>query len=143
MPGRRVSLNLTMRPPIPAMPRPSIADPFLPNKIKDGRYEDIRECIGCNVCVSRWEKGGPPIWCTQNTTAGEEYRRGWHPESFVPTRNPQPAAMVGAGPAGLECAMVLGKRGYETVQLVDAGSAVGGHLNWVTKLPGFGTWKRV
>ena len=49
----------------------------------------------------------------------------------------------GAGPAGLECAMVLGKRGYETVQLVDAQPAVGGHLNWVTQLPGFGTWKRV
>lgn len=32
--------------------RSSIADPFLPNKIKEGRYEDIRECIGCNICVT-------------------------------------------------------------------------------------------
>lgn len=126
------------------MARPSIADPFLPRKIEEGRYEDIRECIGCNICVSRWEKGGPPIWCTQNTTAGEEYRRGWHPEFFPKTNNPEPSIMVvGAGPAGLECAMVLGKRGYETVQLVDAADSVGGHLNWVSKLPGFGTWKRV
>lgn len=126
------------------MARPSIADPYLPRKIEEGRYEDIRECIGCNVCVSRWEKGGPPIWCTQNTTAGEEYRRGWHPEIFIPTSNPEPAVLVvGAGPAGLECAMVLGKRGYETVQIVDAQPTIGGHLNWVTKLPGFGTWKRV
>lgn len=124
--------------------RPSIADPFLPRKIEEGRYEDIRECIGCNVCVSRWEKGGPPIWCTQNTTAGEEYRRGWHPEIFIPTLNPEPAIMiVGAGPAGLECAMTLGKRKYEIVQLVDAQSAVGGHLNWVTNIPGFSAWKRV
>lgn len=126
------------------MARPSIADPFLPRKIEEGRYEDIRECIGCNICVSRWEKGGPPIWCTQNTTAGEEYRRDWHPEKFTPTKTPEPAIMVvGAGPAGLECAMVLGKRGYETVQLVDAQDRVGGHLNWVAKLPGFGTWQRV
>ena len=62
--------------------RPSIADPFLPKKIEEGRFDDIRECIGCNVCVSRWEMGGPPIWCTQNATTGEEYRRGWHPEKF-------------------------------------------------------------
>lgn len=126
------------------MARPSIADPFLPRKIEEGRYEDIRECIGCNVCVSRWEKGGPPIWCTQNTTAGEEYRRGWHPEKFNPTAKPEKSILViGAGPAGLECAMVLGKRGYETVQLVDAQDRVGGHINWVSKLPGFGAWQRV
>ncbi len=126
------------------MARPSIADPFIPKKIEEGRYEDIRECIGCNVCVSRWEKGGPPIWCTQNTTAGEEYRRGWHPERFSKSSKPEKSILViGAGPAGLECAMVLGKRGYETVQLVDAQDKVGGHVNWVAKLPGFGAWQRV
>jgi dimethylamine/trimethylamine dehydrogenase len=38
--------------------RPSIADPFLPKKIEEGRPGDIRECIACNVCVSRWELGG-------------------------------------------------------------------------------------
>lgn len=124
--------------------RPSIADPFLPKKIEEGRYEDIRECIGCNICVSRWEKGGPPIWCTQNPTSGEEYRRGWHPEIYVPTTDPGPSILVvGAGPAGLECAMTLGRRGYETVHLVDAAPAVGGHLSWVSTLPGFGTWRRV
>lgn len=124
--------------------RPSIADPFLPKKIEEGRYEDVRECIGCNVCVSRWEKGGPPIWCTQNPTAGEEYRRGWHPEIYVPTKNAEPPIIVlGAGPAGLECAMTLGLRGYETVHLIEAESEIGGHLRWVSKLPNFGTWKRV
>ena len=50
--------------------RPSIADPFLPQKIDEGRLDDIRECIGCNVCISRWEIGGPPLICTQNATAG-------------------------------------------------------------------------
>ncbi|MDP7453881.1 MAG: hypothetical protein QGE95_16750, partial [Arenicellales bacterium] len=65
--------------------RPSIADPFLPNKIDEGRVGDIRECIGCNVCISRWEIGGPPMICTQNATANEEYRRGWHPEIFSKT----------------------------------------------------------
>lgn len=124
--------------------RPSIADPFLPKKIEEGLYNDIRECIGCNICVSRWEKGGPPIWCTQNPTSGEEYRRGWHPEKYVPTDNPDlPIVVVGAGPAGLECAMTLGLRGYNTVHLIEAEAEIGGHLRWVSKLPGFGAWKRV
>ena len=61
--------------------RPSISDPFLPRKIEEGRYDEIRECIGCNACYSRsiW---GRHLGCTQNATAGEEHRRGWHPERF-------------------------------------------------------------
>lgn len=124
--------------------RPSIADPFLPSKIEEGRLDDIRECIGCNVCISRWEIGGPPIWCTQNATSGEEYRRGWHPERFSIAANADNDVLVlGAGPAGMECAMVLGKRGMRRVHLVDAETEVGGHLRWVTQMPGFGSWGRV
>src|SRR5690606_2820396 len=59
--------------------RPSIADPFLPRKIEEGRPEDIRECIGCNICIS-FNGMGAPMRCTQNPTVGEEWRRGWHPE---------------------------------------------------------------
>ena len=58
--------------------RPSISDPFLPSKVEEGLYGEIRECIGCNVCVMKAEWGSH-IGCTQNATAGEEYRRGWHP----------------------------------------------------------------
>ena len=63
--------------------RPSIADPFLPNKINEGREHEIRECIGCNICISSWHDG-VPVRCTQNPTAGEEWRRDWHPERFAP-----------------------------------------------------------
>ena len=63
--------------------RPSIADPFLPKKIEEGRLEDIRECIGCNMCYSGDGKG-VPIRCTQNPTIGEEWRRRWHPEKIAP-----------------------------------------------------------
>ena len=101
--------------------RPSISDPFLPKKIEEGRLDDIRECIGCNQCISRWEIGGPPMVCTQNATAGEEYRRGWHPERFHPAANRDKGVLVvGAGPAGMECAMVLGKREMSAVHLVEA-----------------------
>jgi dimethylamine/trimethylamine dehydrogenase len=124
--------------------RPSIADPFLPAKIKEGRLDDIRECIGCNVCISRWEIGGPPLVCTQNATSGEEYRRGWHPEKFTQAANADNDVLViGAGPAGMECAMVLGKRGMRRVHLVDSASELGGHMRWVPKLPGLGEWGRV
>lgn len=124
--------------------RPSIADPFLPKKIEEGRFEDIRECIGCNVCVSRWEMGGPPIWCTQNPTSGEEFRRGWHPERFTTAGNAEQAVLiVGAGPAGMEAAVTLGKRGFQAVHLVDSAAEMGGHLNWMTTMPGLRTWRRV
>jgi dimethylamine/trimethylamine dehydrogenase len=124
--------------------RPSIADPFLPQKIAEGRVDDIRECIGCNICVSRFEAGAPGLICTQNATTGEEYRRGWHPERFVRARNADnDVLVVGAGPAGMECARILGERGMRRVHLVDSGSELGGHLNWLTRLPGLGEWRRV
>lgn len=119
--------------------RPSIADPFLPTKINEGRVEDIRVCIGCNVCISRWEMGGVPFICTQNATAGEEYRRGWHPEKFEPAKSDHDFLIVGAGPAGSECARVLMERGY-TVHLVDSRDKVGGYVNDVAALPGLGEW---
>ena len=65
--------------------RPSIADPFLPQKIKEGRVEDIRECIGCNICVTG-DTRFVPIRCTQNPSMGEEWRRGWHPEVIPPKK---------------------------------------------------------
>lgn len=123
--------------------RGSIADPFLPAKIADGRLEDIRECIGCNVCVSRVNRVAPLI-CTQNATAGEEYRRGWHPERFAKAGNAEKDVLIiGAGPAGLECATVLGKRGMRRIHIVEQESEIGGSLRWITQLPGLGEWSRV
>ena len=68
--------------------RPSIADPFLPNKIKEGRLDDIRECIGCNICVTH-DFTMTPLRCTQNPSMGEEWRRGWHPELIRPKEERQ------------------------------------------------------
>ena len=122
--------------------RPSISDPFLPKKIEEGRYGEIRECIGCNVCIMKAEWGNH-IGCTQNATAGEEYRRGWHPEKFEPAANADnDVLVVGAGPAGMECAIVLGKRGFRRVHLVDAAPEIGGVMRWIPRLPGLGEWAR-
>jgi dimethylamine/trimethylamine dehydrogenase len=121
--------------------RPSIADPFLPQKIADGRLDEIRECIGCNMCVGRFEQQGL-VYCTQNPTVGEEYRRGWHPETFTPAGEAKTVLIVGAGPAGLECALTLGRRGH-IVHLRDSADALGGHWRRVSKLPRCGEYERL
>jgi dimethylamine/trimethylamine dehydrogenase len=123
--------------------RPSIADPFLPRKIEEGRLDEIRECIGCNICIPKADPGGN-IGCTQNATAGEEFRRGWHPERFEQAGNAdRDVLVVGAGPAGMECAIVLGKRGFRRVHLVEAEAEIGGIMRWVPRLPDRGEWARV
>ena len=121
--------------------RPSIADPFLPNKIEEGRPEDIRECIGCNICVSG-DFTMSPIRCTQNPSMGEEWRRGWHPETYRPRHANERVLVVGAGPTGLEAAMALGKRGYEVV-LVEKSRVLGGRVAAEARLPGLAEWIRV
>ena len=121
--------------------RPSIADPFLPQKIKEGRLEDIRECIGCNICVTG-DTRFVPIRCTQNPIMGEEWRRGWHPELIAPKKSEREVMVVGAGPAGLEAARALGQRGYE-VTLLEALREPGGRVLRESTLPGLNEWRRV
>lgn len=121
--------------------RPSIADPFLPNKIKEGRVEEIRECVGCNICVSM-DAYGVPLRCTQNPTIGEEWRRGWHPEIVGKANKQENSLIVGAGPAGLECALTLAKAGHR-VTLADAADEVGGRALQEGGLPGLHGYRRV
>lgn len=121
--------------------RPSIADPFLPRKIERGEIDDIRECIGCNVCLSMQNAGGP-IRCTQNPTVGEEWRRGWHPERVEPSHSSDSILVVGGGPAGLEAARILGHRGYR-VTLAEARDKLGGRVLAESGLPGLQKWRRV
>jgi len=121
--------------------RPSIADPFLPRKIEEGRFEEIRECIGCNVCVTGdWT--AVPIRCTQNPSMGEEWRRGWHPERIRAKESDARVLVVGGGPSGLEAAHMLGKRGYEVV-LAEAARELGGRVLREARLPGLAAWIRV
>lgn len=120
--------------------RPSIADPFLPEKIREGRADEIRECIGCNMCISSWHDG---VWvrCTQNPTAGEEWRRGWHPEKVEQDASDR-VLVVGGGPAGLEAALTAARRGFEVVVAEEAAD-FGGRLRFESALPGLRAWNRV
>ncbi len=121
--------------------RPSIADPFLPQKIHDGRYAEIRECIGCNMCVTG-DHLAAPIRCTQNPAMGEEFRRGWHPERLRRKGSETRIVVVGGGPAGLEAATSLGRRGYSTA-LLEGSRALGGRVRKEAALPGLAAWIRV
>ena len=121
--------------------RPSIADPFLPKKIEEGRLDEIRECIGCNICVAGdWL--AVPMRCTQNPTMGEEWRRGWHPERIEPRKSNEGVLVVGGGPAGLECALALGNRGYRVI-LAESCEELGGRVSRESRLPGLAEWGRV
>ncbi len=121
--------------------RPSIADPFLPKKIREGRESEIRECIGCNICISSWHDG-VPVRCTQNATVGEEWRKDWHPEKFSPADSNDRILIVGGGPAGLEAGLIAARRGY-SVTIAEKNTALGGRLLFETQLPGLSTWGRV
>ena len=121
--------------------RPSIADPYLPNKIQTENTDQIKECIGCNICVSS-DNFTVPIRCTQNPTMGEEWRRGWDPENIKPRATDQKALIVGSGPSGLECSVQLARRGYEVV-LVEAENKLGGRVLFESSLKGLSAWKRV
>lgn len=121
--------------------RPSIADPFLPQKIWEGREDEIRECIGCNICRSSNNEGAP-LRCSQNPTVGEEWRRAWHPERVEEKKSNDQVLVVGAGPAGLEATLTLAKRGYR-VTLAESTRELGGRVVKEASLPGLKSWMGV
>ncbi len=121
--------------------RPSIADPYLPEKVQAGRQDDIRECIGCNICVSG-DNTSVPMRCTQNPTIGEEWRLNWHPESVPMITKRQQHLVVGGGPAGLEAARALVQGGADVV-IAEASEYWGGRVTLESQLPGLGEWARV
>jgi len=121
--------------------RPSIADPFIPKKIEEGRVEDIRECIGCNICITG-DTTMSISRCTQNPTFMEEWRKGWHPETMQNKGDSDSVLVVGAGPAGMEATRALGVRGYQVV-LAEAGTELGGRVAKESTLPGLAAWGRV
>ncbi|MGI9372588.1 MAG: FAD-dependent oxidoreductase [Hyphomicrobiales bacterium] len=121
--------------------RPSIADPYLPRKIEEGRIEDIRECIGCNICITG-DMTMAISRCTQNPTFMEEWRKGWHPERIATKGDSESVLVIGGGPAGMEAARALGMRGYQ-VALAETATELGGRVAHESKLPGLSAWGRV
>ncbi|HXX59384.1 MAG TPA: FAD-dependent oxidoreductase [Dehalococcoidales bacterium] len=105
------------------MGRSLIADPYLPNKAKEGRFDEIRTCLACNFCLSdvaKHESGG--IKCTINPRVGREKET-----ELKPTTKSKKVLVIGGGPAGMQAAMTAAARGHK-VTLIEKGNKLGGQL---------------
>ena len=107
-----------------AIGRQLIADPFWPQKVKEGRTDDIVPCLSCNQCLA-----GRQYFCSVNAAAGQE-------EDFriKPVQESKRVWVVGGGPGGMGAARVAALRGHKVV-LFERESRLGGQLPIAAALP--------
>ncbi|MEV0371617.1 NADPH-dependent 2,4-dienoyl-CoA reductase [Streptomyces sp. NPDC050636] len=113
-----------------SMARPLLADPEFVAKAREGRADAINTCIGCNQACLDHTFSGKLTSCLVNPRACHETEL-----VLAPTRRRKRVGVVGAGPAGLACAVAAAERGHE-VTLFDAAERIGGQLNIARKVPG-------
>lgn len=111
--------------------RGNLCDPEFANKAKRGDDARIRKCIGCLNCFKQ-SGMGRAIECAVNPLLGRETYRG--DDKLVKDGNQQPVAVIGAGPAGLQAAIVLAKRGYKPV-VFEKSDSVGGSMKLASQPP--------
>lgn len=110
--------------------RPLLADPqFIQKAFANREEEDILPCIACNHCINRLYKH-QRITCALNPISGYELERGW-----LPAKHKKSIAVVGAGAAGVTCALTLWRRGHD-VTLFEKAAFIGGQLNLAKVIPG-------
>lgn len=113
-----------------SMARPFLADPEFVRKAREGRADEINTCIACNQACLDHVFNGKRASCLVNPRACHETELEYHPR----VRHKR-IAVVGAGPAGLACAVVAAQRGHE-VTLFDSAAEIGGQFNLAKRIPG-------
>ncbi len=113
------------------MTRAHIADPHMMSKIRDGREDQVRQCVGANYCIDR-QYFGQDVLCIQNAATSREATM---PHIITPAKGlKRRVVVIGGGPAGLEAARVSRSRGHDVV-LFERNEAVGGQVNLAAKAP--------
>lgn len=113
-----------------SMARPFLADAEFVRKAREGRADEINTCIACNQACLDHVFEGKRASCLVNPRACHETELEYHPST-----QRKRIAVVGAGPAGLACAVVAAQRGHE-VTLFDAAAEIGGQFNLAKRIPG-------
>jgi 2,4-dienoyl-CoA reductase (NADPH2) len=108
-----------------------IADPLMPKKVLEGREEEIRQCVACNLCLARLFRDAP-MTCYINPVCAHETDSDF--TDPPPPEEKKEILIAGAGPAGLECAYVAARRGHD-VHVYDKRGTIGGTLNEASKSP--------
>lgn len=112
------------------MTRAHIADPYLVTKIREGRVDQIRQCVGANYCIDR-QYQGLDVLCIQNAATSREQSMP-HLIEKAPRR--RRVVVVGGGPAGMEAARVSAERGHEVI-LLEKQEELGGQITIAAKAP--------
>jgi 2,4-dienoyl-CoA reductase (NADPH2) len=113
-----------------SMARPFLADPDFVRKAAAGRADEINTCIGCNQACLDHVFVSKVASCLVNPRACHETQL-----QYTPAAKERRIAIVGAGPAGMACAVVAAQRGHAVV-LFDAAREIGGQFNLAKRIPG-------